>query len=31
MTLDEFISTYNGTKVGDGQCVSLIKRYEEEL
>lgn len=31
MTLDEFVTTYNGTKVVDGQCVALIKRYEEEV
>lgn len=31
MTLDEFVSKYNGTTVGDGQCVSLIKKYELEV
>lgn len=31
MTLTEFISKYNGTKVGDGQCVALIKQYETDV
>ena len=31
MTLTEFVNTYNGTKVGDGQCVALIKQYEQDV
>lgn len=31
MTLQEFVNTYNETKVGDGQCVALIKQYEEDV
>ena len=31
MTLQEFGNTYNGTKVGDGRCVGLIKQYEEDV
>ena len=31
MTLNEFVEKYNGTKVGDGQCVALIKKYESEV
>ena len=31
MTLNEFVEKYNGTKVGDGQCVALIKNYESEV
>lgn len=31
MTLDEFVTKYDGTKVGDGQCVALIKKYESDV
>lgn len=31
MTLQEFVNTYNGTKVGSGQCVALITRYEADV
>lgn len=31
MTLNEFVEKYDGTKVGDGQCVALIKKYESEV
>ena len=31
MNLTQFINTYNGTKVGTGQCVALIKQYEEDV
>ena len=31
MTLLEFVNLYNGSKVGDGQCVALIKLYESEV
>lgn len=31
MTLQEFVNKYNGTKVGDGQCVALVKQYEQEV
>lgn len=31
MTLDEFVTKYDGTKVGDGQCVALIKQYESDV
>lgn len=31
MTLDEFVNLYNNTKVGDGQCVALIKQYETDV
>lgn len=31
MTLDTFITTYNHTKVGSGQCVDLIKQYEQDV
>lgn len=31
MNLATFVSTYNGTTVGDGQCVALIKLYEDEV
>lgn len=31
MTLDQFVNLYNGTKVGDGQCVALVKRYEHDV
>lgn len=31
MDLNTFVSTYNGTVVGDGQCVALIKLYEDEV
>ena len=31
MTLQEFVSKYNGTRVGDGQCVALVKQYEQEV
>ena len=31
MTLDTFVNTYNGTTVGDGQCVALINAYEAQV
>lgn len=31
MTLEEFINTYNGTSVGSGQCVALIKQYQIDV
>lgn len=31
MTLDQFVSTYNGTTVGSGQCVALITQYESDV
>ena len=31
MTLQEFINTYLGVQVGDGQCVALIKQYESDV
>ena len=31
MTLTEFISKYDNTKVGNGQCVALIKQYETDV
>lgn len=31
MTLQEFVNTYNGTTVGDGQCVYLIRYYIEQV
>ena len=31
MTLDQFVNTYNGTKVGSGQCVALILQYEGDV
>ena len=31
MNLATFVSTYNGTVVGDGQCVALIKLYEDDV
>ena len=31
MNLQEFVNTYNGTKVGSGQCVALIKQYEHDV
>ena len=29
MTLNEFVNTYNGTTVGNGQCVALVTLYEQ--
>lgn len=31
MTLNQFVEKYNGTKVGDGQCVALVKQYEQDV
>lgn len=31
MTLDEFVTTYNGRSVGSGQCVALIKQYQIDV
>ena len=31
MTLQEFVNTYNGTTVGNGQCVALVLQYEEDV
>lgn len=31
MNLQEFVNTYNGTTVGGGQCVALIKQYEQDV
>ena len=31
MTLDQFVTTYNETRVGSGQCVALILQYEEDV
>lgn len=31
MTLQEFVNTYLGIQVGDGQCVALIKQYESDV
>lgn len=31
MTIDGFVLRYNGTTVGDGQCVALIKAYERDV
>ena len=31
MNLATFVSTYNGTTVGDGECVALIKAYERDV
>lgn len=31
MTLQEFANTYNGTKVGDGQCPALVNLYMDEV
>ena len=31
MTLIEFENTYIGTKVGDGECVALVKQYESDV
>lgn len=31
MTLQEFVNTYNGTTVGDGECVALVKQYEKDV
>jgi hypothetical protein len=31
MNLNTFVMTYNNTTVGDGQCVALIKLYEDEV
>ena len=31
MTLTEFVNTYTGVQVGDGQCVALIKQYESDV
>ena len=31
MTLTEFVNTYLGVTVGDGQCVALIKQYEGDV
>lgn len=31
MTLQEFVNTYNGTTVGDGECVALVKQYEQDV
>lgn len=31
MTLNDFIAKYNGKKVGDGQCGSLVRAYWNEV
>lgn len=31
MTLTEFVNTYNGASVGDGQCVALVFLYQSEV
>ena len=31
MNLNEFVNHYNGTTIGDGQCVALIKAYERDV
>lgn len=31
MTLSEFVNTYLGVQVGDGECVALIKQYEADV
>ena len=31
MNLNEFVNQYNGTTVGDGECVALIKAYERDV
>lgn len=31
MTLNEFVNTYNGTRVGNGQCPALILQYEGDV
>lgn len=31
MTLQEFANTYNGTKVGNGQCPALVNLYMDEV
>lgn len=31
MDLGTFVNTYNGTRVGTGQCVALIKQYESDV
>ena len=31
MTLQEFVNTYLGVQVGDGECVALIKQYEADV
>lgn len=31
MTLTEFVNTYLGVTVGDGECVALIKQYEADV
>lgn len=28
MTLNEFVNTYNGTTIGNGQCPALVLQYE---
>ena len=27
MTIQEFVNTYNGTTIGDGQCVAMVQEY----
>lgn len=31
MTLDQFIQTYNGEKIGDGQCGTLVRLYWNDV
>lgn len=31
MTLQEFINLYDGTKIGDGQCVAMVWKYMEDV
>ena len=31
MNLNDFVNTYNGTRVGTGQCTELIKQYEPDV
>ena len=31
MTLNEFVNTYDGTTIGNGQCVALILQYESDV
>jgi len=27
MTIQEFVNTYNGATIGDGQCVAMVQEY----
>ena len=31
MTIQEFVNTYNGTTIGDGQCVAMVQEYMRQV